>query len=260
MRHLFQGRLLLAVVVTVLICGAATAGAAALITSADVKDDSLKGEDIKNGTLQSKDVDNGSLQAEDLKDGSIGPKKLNDNLVNAIPVRITGDLPTNGFTTSGSSVSNTPDGVAFGPYANGGAAGGSICSDALNLHEFGDIKHLAYEARYTATNDTGGVGVPYLRVFLNSNADDAIFSPNTQAPDPDITEGPFHTWVATAGSWRYDDDEGAGPDSPFSVIQAAHSDEVISKICISVGNSAGTNLSGLLRTWEVNDTDYAFGS
>ena len=258
MRQLFQGRLLLAVAVTVLICGAATAGAASLITSADVKNDSLKGEDIKNGTLESKDVENGTLQAEDLKDGSIGKKKLNPDLVAGIPVRITGDLPTGGFSATNGTVVNTSDGIAFGPYANGGAAGGSVCTDALNGQTFGDVEHLAYEARYTATNDTGGVGVPYLRVFL-VNDHDAIFSPNTQAPDPDIAEGPFHTWVATAGSWRYDDDAGNGPDSPFSVIQGAHATEEITSLCISVGFTAGTNLSGLLRTWEVNDTDYAFG-
>ena len=101
--------------------------------------------------------------------------------------------------------------------------------------------------------------MPYLRVFLVNNTHDAIFSPNTQSPDPDIAQGPFHTWVATAGSWRYDDDGGTNPDSPFGTIRSAHANEKISKICISVGNTAGTNLSALLRTWEVNKKDYAFG-
>ena len=101
--------------------------------------------------------------------------------------------------------------------------------------------------------------MPYLRVFLESNAHDAIFSPNTQQPDPDTAQGPFHTWVATAGSWRYDDDGDTGPDSPFLTIRDAHADETISKICISLGSTAGTNLSALLRTWEVNSKDYAFG-
>jgi hypothetical protein len=101
--------------------------------------------------------------------------------------------------------------------------------------------------------------VPYLRVFLENDTHDAIFSPNTQSPDPDTAQGPFHTWVATAGSWRYDDDPGNGPDSPFKTIQNAHADETISSICISVGFTAGTNLSSLLRTWEVNTKDYAFG-
>ena len=146
MGHLLQGRLIVAVIVTVLVCGAATAGAAALITSADVKNDSLKGEDIKNGTLQSKDVDDGSLVADDLKDGSIGKKKLNPNLLDAIPVRITDALPTDGFSATNASVENTSDGVAFGPYANGGTAGGSLCTDALN----GEDRSWALR-RYTPT-------------------------------------------------------------------------------------------------------------
>ena len=233
------GRVLAAVVVTVLVCGAATAGAAKLITGADVKDGSLTGKDIKNGSL------------------AIGD--LNGDVQKAIPTRVTGGLPTMGFSATNDSVANTKNGVAFGPYADGGLAGGSLCSKALNGKPFSDVKHLAYVARYTATGDSGGLGVPYLRVFLVNNTHDAIFSPNTQSPDPDIEEGPFHTWEATAGSWRYDDDSGIGPDSPFTDIRSAHANEKISKICISDGFSGGTNLSALLLSWEVNSTEYTFG-
>jgi hypothetical protein len=70
-----------------------------------------------------------------------------------------------------------------------------ICSNALNGHPLSDVKHLAYVARYTADGDTGSVGVPYPRIFLQNDAHDAIFSPNTQPPDPEIGEGPFHTWL-----------------------------------------------------------------
>jgi len=179
-------------------------------------------------------------------------------------VRVTGGLPTKGFSATNASVKNTPDGVQFGPYANGGASGGSICSNALNGHPLNDVKHLAYVARYTADGDTGGVGVPYLRIFLQNDAHDAIFSPNTQPPDPDIGEGPFHTWVATAGVWRYDDDAGAGGQyglngAPFGQVKADHGTELISALCITTGFSAGTNLSVLMRTWEINNKDYAFG-
>ena len=234
-----RGRTVAAVAVTMLICGATTAGAAKLITGADVKNGSLTGEDIKNGSL-----------AEGRPEGGVQ---------NALAIRVTGGLPTKGFKASGAIVKNTADGVKFGPYTDGGADGGSICTKSMNGQPFSDVKHLAFEARYTADNNTGGVGVPYLRVFLVNNTHDAIFSPNTQSPDPDTQQGPFHTWVATAGSWRYDDDPGNGPDSPFGTIKSAHASEKISKICISVGNTAGTNLSALLRTWEVNKKDYSFG-
>jgi hypothetical protein len=234
-----RGRTLAAVIVTTLICGAATAGAAKLITGGDVKDGSLTGKDIKSGSIPKGD--------------------LKKDVQNAMTIRVTGGLPTQSFSASNSTVKNSPDGVKFGPYADGGGAGGSLCTSSMNGQPFSDVKHLAFVARYTADTNTNGVGVPYLRIFLNNNNDDAIFSPNTQSPDPDIQQGPFHTWVATAGSWRYDDDAGNNPDSPFGTIKQAHATEKISKICISMGFTAGTNLSGLLRSWEVNVKDYAFG-
>ena len=224
-----RGRTVATIVVALLVCGAATAGAASLITGKDIKEGSIPRGDLK------KDVQN------------------------AVAIRVTEGLPTKGFSASNATVTNSPDGVTFGPYANGGTEFGSICTNSMNGQPFSDVKHLAFEARYTADTNTGGVGVPYLRVFLENNAHDAIFSPNTQSPDPDTAQGPFHTWVATAGSWRYDDDGGSGPDSPFKTIRQAHANETISKICITVGSTTGTNLSALLRTWEVNTKDYAFG-
>ncbi len=86
------------------------------------------------------------------------------------------------------------------------------------------------------------------------------------APDSDIGEGPFHTWVATAGLWRYNDDAGnGGPGTygpngaPFSTLVTDHGDEQISDICITTGFTAGEDLSALLRSWELNSKDYAFG-
>jgi hypothetical protein len=189
---------------------------------------------------------------------------LNDSLSNAIPIRVTDALPANGFRATNATVKNTKDGVKFGPYADGGATGGSICTNNLDGQPLSDVKHLAYVARYTADNETGGVGVPYLRIFLK-NDHDAIFSPNTQPPDPDIGEGPFHTWVATAGLWRYDDDGDAGTGefghgAPLGDVKQTHGSEKITDICITTGFSAGTNLSALLRSWEINSKDYAFGS
>ena len=176
------------------------------------------------------------LTGKDIKKKSIPKGDLAKDVQNALAIRVTGGLPAQGFRASNPTVKNSPDGVKFGPYANGGTDGGSICTNSMNGQPFSDVKHLAFEARYTADNNTGGVGAPYLRIFLENDTHDAIFSPNTQSPDPDIAQGPFHTWVATAGSWRYDDDAGAGPDSPFSTIKQAHANEKISNICISVGN------------------------
>lgn len=260
MRKHERGRTLAAVVVTILILGAATAGAAQLITGADVKNGSLTGKDVKKKSLPKKDL---KKNVQNLLDAI-------PILLEAIPTRVTEGLPAHGFIATNGTVSNTPDGVEFGPYADGGAAGGSLCSDVMNGQPLSSVTHLAYEARYIAEGDTGGVGVPYLRIFLGGapspNEDRVIFSPNTQPPDPDVGEGPFHTWVATAGLWRYNDDAGnGGPGTygvngaPFSTVVADHGTEVVSRICISVGFTAGTDLSALLRSWEINAKDHVFG-
>jgi hypothetical protein len=162
------------------------------------------------------------------------------------------------WTATNGTVKITPNGVAFGPYADGGAANGSVCYAGLNGKTLADVQSLSFYARYVADTDTGGVGVPYLRIFLNNNANDMIFSANTQTPNPDMAQGPFHEWVTTAGSWRYQDDIGDGPDSPFATLQAAHATEVISKVCISTGFTSGTNLAALLRWAEVNGQTFTF--
>jgi hypothetical protein len=161
---------------------------------------------------------------------------------------------------SNGSVSQTPDGIEFGPYANGGTAGGSVEFTGLNGQPLSVVRSLVYFMRYTAATDPGGGGAPYLRIFLGNDVHDLIFSPNTQTPSPDIGPGPFHTWVGTSGTWRYDDDPGGtNPELSFAAQKAAHGTEVISGIYISVGNSAGTNLSALLREWQINATTYSFG-
>jgi hypothetical protein len=179
-------------------------------------------------------------------------------------------LDGNPFEATNDTVSLTPDGVEFGPYADSGActpgvSQGSLFDDELNGQPLSDVQSLIYTARYTADDDTGGVGSPYLRIFLEGDMHDAIFSPNSQVPNPDVSQGPFHTWAATSGLWRYDDDGGSGGQygvngAPFSQVVDDHGDEIISGLYITTGCSAGHNLSALLREWKVNQTDYSFGS
>jgi hypothetical protein len=153
----------------------------------------------------------------------------------------------------------TAECAEFGPYADGGAAGGSVFYSGLNGMRLGDIVNLVYTASFSSNTDTGGVGVPYLRVFLEGDTHDVIFSPNTQ-PFPLITEDVLHRWDVTEGTVRYDDDPGNGPDSPWEVIAAEHADEVISGIYVTLGFSAGTNLTGCLRTLSVNESVFLLGS
>jgi hypothetical protein len=173
-------------------------------------------------------------------------------------------LSTAPWSATNSSVALTADGVAFGPYPDGGAAGGSIQYSGLDGQPLSAITSLTYYMRYVADSATGGVGAPYLRVFTEAGTHDIIFSPNTQTPDPDVAEGPFHEWVGTSGTWRYDDDPGSGGQygngAPLSQVIADHGTESISGIFISTGFSLGTNLAALLRWTEINGERFVFAS
>jgi hypothetical protein len=230
---------------------AATGGgavAASLVTSHDIQD----------GTIRSVDVHDGAANHRVIKDGGVHASDLRPGLISHLSSTRQIKTLTGRFHATNPSVSMTPDGVEFGPYADGGSEGGSIRFNGLNGMNLSDVKNLVYYMRYTATGDSAGLGVPYLRIFLNSDADDAIFSPNTQLPDPDIAEGPFHEWVATSGSWRYDDDGGNTSES-FADLVAAHGNETISGIYISQGFSGGQDLSSLLRWMQINGITYHFG-
>lgn len=231
-----------------------TAGAVALVVA------SSAGGAIAASMITSSDIQDNTIRSVDIRDGAVHTDDLSSWVQGQLG-RVRNVKGLGGeFTATNGSVSMTPDGVKFGPYEDGGAAGGSIRFDGLNGLQLSDIENLVYYIRYTATNDSGGVGVPYLRVFLNGDADDAIFSPNTQSPDPDIAEGAFHEWVATSGSWRYDDDAGNGGDQSFGQLVDGHGTDTISGIYVSTGFTNGANLRALLRWMQINGTTYTFGS
>lgn len=163
------------------------------------------------------------------------------------------------FAPTNPTVTMTADCAKFGPYVDGGAAGGSVLFSGLNGMKLGDIVNLVYTGSFSSDIDTAGEGAPYLRVFLEGGTHDVIFSPDTQ-PFPLVAEDVLHQWDVTEGTVRYDDDPGDGPDSPWQVIVAEHADEVISGIFVTVGFSAGTNLTGCLRTLGVNESVFLFGS
>jgi hypothetical protein len=263
--------------IAVLLCVSGTAFAASKITSGDIKDGTITSADIKNPTITSEDIKKGTIVKKKLSKavrealddkGAAGPRGPAGPQGAQGPKGDKGDTGPAGrdgkdgpftyinelggdFEATNSSVSITPDGVEFGPYADGGADGGSLYYGGMNGKKLADIDELLYTARYSTGNDTD-VGVPYLRIFLDDDEHDVIFSPNTQE-DPETAEDVFHQWDVTGGTVRYDDDAGVGADSPWATVKAAHGDEVISGIYVTTGFSAGQDLMAMLRTLWVND-------
>lgn len=159
----------------------------------------------------------------------------------------------------------TPDGVQLGPYADGHAAGGSLRYHGLDGQPFSSVKNLAYNIRHLADAGLADLGATaYLRVYTQDaqgGQHDAIFTPGSQAY-PGVGMGPFQEFVATAGTWRFDSDDGSnsefGVGAPLSQVLAKYGDQTITRIAITVGYTAGVNLVGLLRWVQVNGVTYVF--
>jgi hypothetical protein len=284
MHKLFKSRVTAVATGAVVVVGLGATGATAagMIGSDDIKNNSVRSVDIHDGSVQGDDIQRDAVGTAEIAPGSVRVGNLTEfaqgllddraemtrlrQRVAALAQEVGSDSSTTvadltgEFSATNNSVSLTADGVEFGPYADGGGAGGSVFFDGLNGEPVSSVSSLVYYARYTSQADTAGVGAPYLRIFTENDANSWIFSPNTQTPDPDVAEGPFHEWVATSGTWRYDDDAGAGPESSFADLVAQHGDETISGIYVTTGFSAGSDLSSLLRWMDVNGERYTFAA
>lgn len=175
-----------------------------------------------------------------------------------VPVtQLTGD-----FAATNSSVAETGDGVQFGPYANGGTAVGSLYYAGANGLTLSQINALSFTESHN-TSDDSPIAAPYLRIFLNGDADDAVFDSTACATTSLPENEPNHQDMVAgtpSGTIRYDDD-GCGPEAvqlTWAQLVAAHGDEVISGIYITVGATGGADLSALVTDLTVNDTTFCF--
>jgi hypothetical protein len=106
----------------------------------------------------------------------------------------------------------TAECAEFGPYADGGAAGGSVFYSGLNGMRLGDIVDLVYTAKFSSDIDTGGTGAPYLRVFLEGERT-TLSSPRTHSRAVG-GRGRVPPVGRDRSTVRYDDDAGTGPTRP----------------------------------------------
>jgi hypothetical protein len=259
-RKLVDNRLVtvLAGATVVALIGAGAGYSAGTITSADIKDKTIKMKDLRPGTVKKLKGQTGPAGPAGPV-GPAGPSGSGETVVSVLG-------STQPWDATNPSVTLTPDGVEFGPYGDAGATGGSVCWKGLNGQPVSAVKSISWSVRYRATAN-GPFAAPYMRLFLNDGTaapagdHNIIFSPNTQSPDPDLDEGEFNEYVMTQGSVRYDDDPGNGPDSPWATIKAAHATDVVTyDICLTQGFSGGANADALLRWVEVNGKKFVFRS
>jgi hypothetical protein len=151
---------------------------------------------------------------------------------------------TPGVCLTNPSVHLTSTGVTFGPYTSN-EEGGSLCVNPGEGVHLRDVAHLAYTASFSAGTDNGDA--PYLRVFLNGDADDVIFSPSTQpgacyGPAPILgagsqcaSRGRMIEYHVDHGTVRYDDDPGSAPDVSWAEVLNAHGADTITAIYVTSG-------------------------
>ena len=72
-------------------------------------------------------------------------------------------------------VTETADGVHFGPYANGRRRRRARCSTrARTGSRCSQITRPGFSENHSSSDDSP-IAAPYLRIFLNNDADDVIF-------------------------------------------------------------------------------------
>jgi hypothetical protein len=175
--------------------------------------------------------------------------------------RLSGD-----FSQTNASVATSLDGVQFGPYSDGSAWGGSVKYTGANGMTLGQITELAYKFMYSQATDTATAPytAPYLRIFLNNDADDVIFDP-TLCATTTPQKNAFLSFEVVGNSVRYDDDscDGVPPDQQsWAAVVAAHGNETISGIYVTTGFTGGNpaDLTAILRSLSVNGHTFTFGS
>ena len=163
------------------------------------------------------------------------------------------------FAATNVTVIATPDGVHFGPYGNGGTAGGSLFYSGANGLKLSQITQLAFSENHSSSNDSP-IAAPYLRIFLNGDNDDVIFDA-TKCATVVPPENTANTFDVTGGQVRYDDDgcDGVPPDQQaWADVVAAHGNDVVSGIYVTTGFTGGTDLAALVTDLTVNGTNFCF--
>lgn len=157
--------------------------------------------------------------------------------------------------------------LTFGQFVDGNASA-SAYTGLYNGLKLKDISAIAYDARYDQTPDQHG-GTPYFRIFLDGDAHDVIYSPNSQGRT--VNSHDWHHEDVTAGVLRFDDDggDGSGPyginGADWETVKADQGDREISGVYVSMGCQGAYSdqalgfVDNLSLTVAGNKTTFDFG-
>jgi len=199
------------IALAVALSGTAVAGTAKLITGSQIANGTIKLADIHPSAKTALKGQRGETGAQGPAgaqgargatgaNGPVGPQGPQGVPGTTHPpmLRLKGD-----FAGTNASVATTLDGVQFGPYSDGGTAGGSVRFDGFNGRTLADITQLSYTVKHSSADDNP-ITSPYLRIFL-AGGHDVVFDATkcaTVVPNEDV----FNTHEVSTGEVRYDDD------------------------------------------------------
>jgi hypothetical protein len=180
------------------------------------------------------------------------------------------DVPslTGPWSVTNPSVKQVDEGVQFGPYADGGAAGGTLLYTGGNDLKLSEVGNFSFTFSYNQRENWSGA-VPYGRIWLDTNengvwdraADEAImFDPSRGGAFGTLSQGIDHSFGTSDNSVRFNDDSGNGGQRTWDEVVAAHGDEDVVMVGVSAGFTGSTNVSAMLKKLTFNGETFSFST
>ena len=180
------------------------------------------------------------------------------------------DVPslTGAWSVTNPSVKQVDEGVQFGPYANGGTAGGTLLYEGGNGLKLSEVGNFSFTFSYNQRENWSGA-VPYGRIWLDTNengvwdrtVDEAImFDPSKGGAFGTLSQGIDHSFGTSDNSVRFNDDSGNGGQRTWDEVVAAHGDEDVVMVGVSAGFTGSTNVSAMLKKLTFNGETFSFAT
>ena len=180
------------------------------------------------------------------------------------------DVPSlaGAWSVTNPSVKQVDEGVQFGPYADGGTAGGTLLYAGANGLKLSEVGNFSFTFSYNQRENWSGA-VPYGRIWLDTNengvwdagADKAImFDPSKGGAFGTLSQGIDHSFGTSDNSVRIDDDSGTSDQRKWDEVAAAHSDEKVIMVGVTAGFTGSTNVSAMLKKLTFNGETFSFAS
>jgi hypothetical protein len=134
-----------------------TVTAAALITSADIKDNTIRSVDIRDETIKSRDVDNGTLTGVDVKDGTIKGVDVANGALTGVDVK---NNSLTGADLNESTLAEVPSAASATNAQDAGEVDGFDANSLIRVAHTGTNSVLALTTSFQTYGPTLSIIAP----------------------------------------------------------------------------------------------------